>query len=365
MSHKYVEGIAGLPWARILRIGVAILLIAVLYRQLFVLNDFGRLWEGFRQNQSQSPLWQLLLVIFLMPVNLILEAQKFRMLFATERRPGIMLAMKSVLSGLVLGLITPNRVGEYVGRLIEHRARLRTVAFFSTVIGGLAQWTIMLLSGAFALAVLRYQGSLKSMFASYPELETWAEWLWILALLAGMSLLWVLAKARNLLPHLMKLLRTPKPGETTLQAENASFWKQNWERLRTHLGIKSEWLEEGIDLSQSQVWKVFGLACLRYTVYIAQFSLAYQYFGLKIELFEIALGTAILLLIQSFIPLPSSLQALARIELALLIWAYANPNEVSMTVVSMFIFVLNLALPALVGMINLVQSNDETAIHPS
>jgi len=99
------------------------------------------------------------------------------------------------------------------------------------------------------------------------------------------------------------------------------------------------------------------IACIRYIVYLIQLSLAFVFFGLTAGMNVVILGSGVLLFAQTFVPLPAFVQALARVELALLVWVAYKPNELSLASASFLIFVLNLGFPALLGLVEILKSD--------
>jgi len=78
-----------------------------------------------------APIWMLVVIAALVPLNLMLEAMKFRLLLPRESRPSRFQALRRVCAGLSVGLFTPNRVGEYLGRLAGTDARHRAATKIS------------------------------------------------------------------------------------------------------------------------------------------------------------------------------------------------------------------------------------------
>ena len=64
-----------------------------------------------------SQAWKSWMVIFLALVNWGLEARKWQLLLLPIQKISFFRAYRSVLSGLALSLNTPNRMGEYGGRI--------------------------------------------------------------------------------------------------------------------------------------------------------------------------------------------------------------------------------------------------------
>ena len=94
------------------------------------------------------------LVIFLVLVNWGLEARKWQLLMNVIQPVSYFDAFKSVLCGVTFSLNTPNRIGEYVGRMlfVKEGSRLRSITL--SVAGSIAQLIISMFMGCLGLAWL-------------------------------------------------------------------------------------------------------------------------------------------------------------------------------------------------------------------
>jgi len=116
--------------------------------------------------------WKFWLVIIFVFVNWGIEARKWQLLMKVVQPLSFFTAFKSVLCGVTLSLNTPNRMGEYGGRIlfVKEGSRIKAVAL--SIAGGMAQLIITMVMGCFGLTYL-----LLTMDAS--------------ALLMGLSVFWV------------------------------------------------------------------------------------------------------------------------------------------------------------------------------
>jgi hypothetical protein len=83
-----------------------------------------------------------LLVIFLLPVNIALETIRWKTLMAHIQQISFLTALKGVLSGFTTALVSPNRMGEFVGRVLFLREQHRVAAGIVSGIGGMLQGLI-------------------------------------------------------------------------------------------------------------------------------------------------------------------------------------------------------------------------------
>jgi hypothetical protein len=93
-------------------------------------------------------------VAILMPVNWALETLKWYLLVNKFQSLTFIKAFEGVLSGLSLAMNTPNRIGEYGGRVLYLNPSFRLKGIALTVLSSVSQLFITLLMGCIALFVL-------------------------------------------------------------------------------------------------------------------------------------------------------------------------------------------------------------------
>lgn len=98
--------------------------------------------------------WKFWLVILFVFINWGMEARKWQILISTIQPMKFITAYKSVLCGVTLSLNTPNRIGEYGGRVLFVNEGNRLKAVTLSVAGGMAQLVITMLMGSIGLAYI-------------------------------------------------------------------------------------------------------------------------------------------------------------------------------------------------------------------
>ena len=127
---------------------------AIFYFQIFQKEEIEELKVLFLERlQSSSPFY-LILAMLLVPVNWALETSKWLTLLRTFYHPSFGKAYQAVLAGVTVSLITPNRIGEYGGRVVFIPDGFRWQATISTLVGSLAQLISLLGFGLIAVLVL-------------------------------------------------------------------------------------------------------------------------------------------------------------------------------------------------------------------
>ncbi len=99
----------------------------------------------------------LILSILLMPLNLGIEAYKWKILANTAQPISYKDAFKSVLGGIALSLVTPNRIGEYPGRIL-YLKRKNTVRLISVaILAAFAQFLTVFIFGNVGLVYYNFR----------------------------------------------------------------------------------------------------------------------------------------------------------------------------------------------------------------
>jgi hypothetical protein len=103
-------------------------------------------------------IWTVIsIVIVLMLVNWSLEALKWRQLIKKVEPIGIWLAIESVFCGLTWAVFTPNRLGEYGGRVFFLSPKRRIVGIVAMAVGNIGQLVLTNVFGAIAVCFFIYR----------------------------------------------------------------------------------------------------------------------------------------------------------------------------------------------------------------
>ncbi|MBC8085177.1 MAG: flippase-like domain-containing protein, partial [Hymenobacter sp.] len=131
---------------------------------LVTLLTLGLLWHSVVADVATAAAWRglltstltgegrgpVLLALGLVPVNWGIEAWKWWRLARHLEPVSFRRSFRAVLVGLTLGFVTPNRVGDYAGRIIELKSR-RLDALGAVFLGRYAQLVVTVLAGTAGL----------------------------------------------------------------------------------------------------------------------------------------------------------------------------------------------------------------------
>ena len=125
-----------------------------LYQQVKIQPQLYESLSLIKQAPFGEQAWKFWLVIILTFINWGLEAKKWQALMINLQPINFFTAFKGVLAGVTLSLNTPNRIGEYGGRVlyVKEGNRLKSVSL--SIAGSICQLTITVLMGCFGLIFL-------------------------------------------------------------------------------------------------------------------------------------------------------------------------------------------------------------------
>ena len=134
----------------VMKILIGVFLVWVLWKEITVAiqtNNFPSI------SLSTTAYFWLTTTLMLMILNWFLEAKKWQILARPFQKLSIKNAYKSVLAGLATGLITPNRLGNFIGRLAYIQKANKVQATIHTQMGNLAQFIITITLGIVGLTI--------------------------------------------------------------------------------------------------------------------------------------------------------------------------------------------------------------------
>src|SRR5688500_9828643 len=101
-----------------------------IYRQIIKQPNIETTLEGIRQSLNSPLVWNIVVVIALMFVNWSIEAIKWKIAIRPVQSVSFLKAFRAILSGVSFTVIMPNRVGEYLGRVLymDDGNRLKTIS---------------------------------------------------------------------------------------------------------------------------------------------------------------------------------------------------------------------------------------------
>lgn len=274
-------------------------------------------WQGIQDSFGSVQVVYLLVALLLIFVNWGLEALKWKLSVAAIHPVSFLQAFKAVLSGVSFSVTMPNRVGEYLGRVLylPEGFRLKTISV--TLVGSFAQLLVTLGMGIAGLVVLK-----KELLLAYPQLVFWYQFV-----LYGLMALVVF----------LLLLYFSAAGSVQLF--------RRWIRHPKYL-----YLVEALDhFRPALLSRLLLFSFLRYLVFVVQYILLFRLFGVDVPAMIIFWVMSAVFLAMAIVPSIALLEVGIRGEICLRLMGVFSTNSLAISLTSLTVWFINLVLPAIIG----------------
>lgn len=281
-------------------------------------------WNAWFSNMGTSHIGFALLAFLLIPVNWGLEAWKWKYaLGGLYPEYSFRSACKGVIAGVATGIFTPNRIGDYAGRLMYLKRGKRWEAGVVLLLNRLTQMLITLWVGCYCFAYLLL-GEAEVLQELIPAIGLENEWL--VLILIGISLVFSVLLIFSAKLNLHRWL----PNK----------WKKGKEVLMNGLG----------SLSPQNILFMSLIGGLRFLVYSLQYALLLLAFGFSGNPFLAFLLIGLVFLIKSLLPYFSFTELGLRESVALFVMGIWQVSAVTAVGSTFVLYVFNLIFPALLGL---------------
>lgn len=308
-----------------IKLAIAALLLWVVYKNVLGKQDIDAIWKLFVQNLKKQDISWLIAAILLMPVNWIFETLKWRVLIRSIEKLSFRKSFAAIIAGVTLSIFTPNRIGEYGGRILFVKPKNNWKSVIATLVGSFSQLLVILSMGMLGFCYF---------VSNYFDVETHILQgvIFIMIALIGLMLfgffnIELIIPVFKKIPHIYKLQR---------------FFK--------HILVLRNY-------DSKTLKRTLGFAFLRYSVYTIQYFLLLRFFGINVTLIDGLSGIATIFILQTSIPLPPLIGLVVRSEIAILVWGVFSSNELSILAATFILWVLNLIVPALFGAVLIANIN--------
>jgi len=283
-----------------------------LYNQLRRQEDLQEILHQMFLEWDARRIYLLVSVVFLMVINWTIETQKWRYLLLGTERFSLWTSLQSVLTGLAVSVITPNRIGEYMGRILFLRNVHKLQGITVTIVGSFAQ---LIVTGFLGLIGLIY-------YINQVKSTQWIYWL----LAGSLVLCIVLGYFYFNLPTFVEKLST------------IPFLR----KVKTYLLIVRRF-------HASQLLRILFLSFLRYGIYTTQFVLLLKLLWVDVPLVDMVLTIWLIFWAMAIVPTIAIAEIGIRGETALYFLAPLSQNHVGIVTATILLWLINLIIPALFG----------------
>lgn len=259
----------------------------------------------------------LYIALFMMPVNVALETYKWKLLASSAQPLSFPTAIKSYLAGLAISIITPNRIGEYPGRILylkrKNTGRLISVTF----LGIFTQFFTLFL---FGIAGLIYYNI---VFPGY-----WQKLVLLAAIITAIIV-----------------------GVIFFRFEYINSWfaKRPWMR---RLNVYSQLMKR---FTMRDQLIILGLSMLRFSVFTAQYLILLWWMDIQIPAVAGFLMGTLFFWAMAVIPSIALAELGIRGQVSLFLFAAFSSNHLGILSATFILWLINLVIPALAGSLFLIR----------
>jgi hypothetical protein len=272
--------------------------------------------------QTQG-LFYIPLLLVLMIFNWLIESVKWKIAVASVQPVSMFRAFKAVLAGVSISLSLPNRIGEYLGRVLYLEPTQRVRAISVTVVASFSQLIVTVMMGFLGLLLARPVMLSQGGWA----IQTW----------------WIAVGVVVLIAILMLLLYF-----------NISFLNR-WLQQKL-LDSSSKWPLRfkgwlaALDSCDAAILRVLlSLSVLRYVVFVAQYYLAYQFFGVHFDMHQLFIIVSLTFLTLAAVPTFAAPELALRGAVGIFIAKWFTMQTAEVVLALLLIWITNLILPAIIG----------------
>ncbi|MDD4150977.1 MAG: lysylphosphatidylglycerol synthase domain-containing protein, partial [Bacteroidales bacterium] len=229
------------------------------------LNSF----PAYFKNISATRIIILLTILLLMPLNWLIEAIKWRKLICHLQELNVKTCFKAVWTGVTVGTITPNRIGEFGGRILFLDKDKRITAAGFTLYGDLSQFIITFVFGILSFILLI------NLYVIDSNIKSMESIMLIMGVLAIIISSFIYFRIEKIISFCLKF---PFLNKIT---KNLISLKEISKKLKTYTLI---------------------LSFLRYLIFTSQFYLSLVFFGIDISYLQAFIAIASIYFAATTIP---------------------------------------------------------------
>ena len=292
-----------------------------IYHQVQQQQGLQQSWQTILASLKGNGQWRVYAVVLLMFFNWGIEARKWQVLMHALQPLGYWRSFRAIISGQALALSTPNRVGEYVGRVVYLQDGNRLRALSLSVVGSFAQVIITFIMGLFGLLMV-YQSIVTNLSQIHALSVIWLNGLLYVLIVITLFLLVVYYNLSWVIKVFEKIPVVAK----------YSFFIQKLEEVRN-----------------KKLTKILSLSFFRYVIYVVQYLLLFQLFNVQIVWWQIICLVCVQLMVMAIVPTIALAELGVRGQVSIALFGLFSNNIIGIIAAVSGIWLINLIIPALAG----------------
>src|SRR5688572_6207834 len=276
-------------------------------------------WLNIKASFTDTRVLNFILVFVLMFVNWSLEALKWKISVQRVQPVSFLRSLKAVFSGVSFSVTTPNRTGEYLGRVLymDDGNRLKVISL--TILGSISQLLVTIFFGLLGLFILR------SGIANV-SLSVWMVWIKDIGIIGASIAFIFLTVFYFRIGWLVK-------------------WIDKIPAIKKYIWLINE-LEK---TDTTLLMRLLSISLLRYLVFATQYFLLFRFFGVEVNWWQGFWATAIVFFVMAITPTIELFEVVKKMYITKEIFAIFTVNTLAIGFVTTTIWCINLVIPAAIG----------------
>ncbi|TAE40454.1 MAG: hypothetical protein EAY66_02050 [Sphingobacteriales bacterium] len=307
---------------RFIKIAVILLATYFIYNKLSASQNLENFYSIIKKLAPNEVYTQLGIIFLLMLLNWFLESLKWRYVIKKVEDISLLKAIESVFCGLTWAIFTPNRIGEYGGRIFFLSYRKRIQGMVAMGVGHIAQMVVTSIMGAIGIVWFVYN-YIPIQQWMLPYFAFWGSVISVCLLLFYFNIRWV-----NFLLLKIKFLN----------------------KYQKYFGVLTRY-------NKKELLIVLLYSLARYSVFTSQYLIILHFLIPSLPFYPSALMVFILFLVQSSLPSLDVLDVGVRTLTASYFFKFITPHEIVVIACTALIWLVNLIIPAILGSLFIFKLN--------
>ncbi len=249
-----------------------------------------------------------------------LETRKWQLVVGRVQHLTFLQSAKAVFTGTTLGFFTPNRIGEYMGRILYLDEGKRIKAFSLTIVCSMGQLLVTWWAGIGGILYLQTYGNTELL---HTFAGLWMKIVLYSAIAGAVILTLFYFRLAGLVRWFEKIPRLQKPVSyiRVLDSLNATI-----------------------------LFRILSLSVLRYSVFMGQYYLLFDVFDVHVTAAQVVGSVSVIFLVLSIVPTIAVITELGvRWRVGIEVVQLFDNNITGILATSLAIWIINLVIPALIG----------------
>lgn len=305
-----------LTW--IIKLSIISIAVGYIYYRVSHTNNWESIYSFWTKTWTSNTSRHLLYFAFiLVPVNWSLEALKWKQLIRRVEKFSFIKSLKATMAGVTASVFTPNRTGEFAGRMLFVKSKNRLRAIVISMVCSIAQLLITTTIGFVALIAFIHNQYGK-------DLSTYISYIAIIGVIVMLSLAYLFYYQLSLLKRILR----PLLGK--------------WKAFRKALSLLDRFSSNDYSITLFYSLIRFGTYCIQYFCLL-------EFFQSQLTIAEYTTLIPVNFLGITAIPSIALAELGVREAVALSFFSVTSTPSITVVSATFTLWLINVAIPALIG----------------